>query len=59
MTRVLDATSFLARSNSGFVAQLYARYLANPEAVDASWRQYFDELGDDAIEITAELQGPS
>ena len=59
MTRAMDATSFLARSNSSFVAQLYARYLANPEAVDASWRQYFDELGDEATEIAAELQGPS
>ncbi len=59
MTRALDTTSFLSRSNSEFVARLYARYLADPNAVDASWRRYFGELGDDPIEIAAELQGPS
>jgi 2-oxoglutarate dehydrogenase E1 component len=29
--------------NVGFVEELYAQYLENPESVDASWRAYFDE----------------
>jgi 2-oxoglutarate dehydrogenase E1 component len=28
--------------NVGFVEELYAQYLENPEAVDPSWRAYFD-----------------
>jgi 2-oxoglutarate dehydrogenase E1 component len=28
--------------NSGFVEELYAQYLENPESVDASWRAHFD-----------------
>jgi 2-oxoglutarate dehydrogenase E1 component len=28
--------------NAGFVEELYAQYLENPESVDASWRSYFD-----------------
>src|SRR5262249_32545766 len=29
--------------NVGLVEELYAQYLENPEAVDPSWRAYFDE----------------
>lgn len=29
--------------NTGFVEELYAQYLENPESVDASWRSYFDD----------------
>ena len=28
--------------NTGFVEELYARYLENPDSVDPSWRSYFD-----------------
>jgi 2-oxoglutarate dehydrogenase E1 component len=28
--------------NTGFVEELYAQYLENPESVDPSWRSYFD-----------------
>ncbi|APR75047.1 2-oxoglutarate dehydrogenase E1 component [Minicystis rosea] len=28
--------------NTGFVEELYAQYLENPESVDAGWRKYFD-----------------
>ena len=28
--------------NTGFVEELYAQYLENPESVDASWRSHFD-----------------
>ena len=59
MAPALDATSFLSRSNSEFVGQLYARYLKNPASVDPSWQAYFDGLGDDASDVTAELQGAS
>src|SRR5687767_4069456 len=28
--------------NTGFVEELYAQYLENPESVDPSWRSFFD-----------------
>ena len=62
MTQASDATSFLSRSNSVFVEQLYARYLKNPASVDPSWQAYFDGLGDNADnadDVAAALQGPS
>lgn len=42
--RELEQTSFLYGGNSSFIEELYARYLADPASVDASWRAYFDEL---------------
>ncbi len=44
----LDGTTFLTGANAGFIAELYARFLENPDAVDESWRRFFSELGDDA-----------
>src|SRR5262249_19758398 len=55
----LDGTTFLTGANAGFIADLYARFLKNPDAVDASWRRFFSELDDDAAAALAELRGPS
>ncbi len=43
--RELEQTAFLYGGNGAFIEDLYARYLADPAAVDPSWRSYFDELG--------------
>ena len=59
MTRALDITSLLSSGSGPFLARLYARYLADPDSVDASWRRDFDALGDDAAAIAADLRGPS
>ena len=40
--------SFLYGANSTFIEELYQRYLANPESVDASWQGFFKSLGDPA-----------
>jgi 2-oxoglutarate dehydrogenase E1 component len=45
---LLEATSFLSGANAGFVEQLYAQWLEDPESVEPSWRQWFAELGIDA-----------
>jgi 2-oxoglutarate dehydrogenase E1 component len=42
---LLEATSFLSGANAGFVEQLYAQWLQDPESVEPSWRQWFAELG--------------
>ena len=44
----IDPNTFLSGPNADFIAELYARYLEDPDAVDASWRRFFAELGDDA-----------
>ena len=58
-TAELEASSFLYGSNSAFIEQLYQRYLASPNSVDASWQQFFATLGDDADSVLAEARGAS
>ncbi|MCC3861663.1 2-oxoglutarate dehydrogenase E1 component [Pseudemcibacter aquimaris] len=35
-------------SSGAFVEEMFARYTRDPNSVDASWQQYFQELADDA-----------
>ncbi|MDP6565842.1 MAG: 2-oxoglutarate dehydrogenase E1 component, partial [Alphaproteobacteria bacterium] len=58
-TAELEGSSFLFGANSAFIEQLYQRYLASPSSVDASWQQFFAELGDDADTVIAEVRGAS
>jgi 2-oxoglutarate dehydrogenase E1 component len=55
----IDGTTFLTGGNAGFIAELYSRFLDDPNAVDESWRRFFSELGDDVAGALAELRGPS
>ena len=41
---MLTATP-LAAGNDAYVEAMYERYLAQPDAVDAHWRDYFASLG--------------
>ncbi|HEU0157184.1 MAG TPA: 2-oxoglutarate dehydrogenase E1 component, partial [Stellaceae bacterium] len=43
-----DAATFLSGANAGFIADLYTRFLEDPASVDASWREFFAGLGEDA-----------
>ncbi len=45
--------------SSAYLTDLYAQYRANRNAVDASWAQFFESLGDDANTLMAELHGAS
>jgi 2-oxoglutarate dehydrogenase E1 component len=58
-TAQLESSSFLYGTNSAFIEQLYRRYLASPNSVDASWQQFFASLGDDAESVIAEVKGAS
>ena len=55
----LERTSFLYGTNAGFVEELYARYLNDPASVDAEWRAFFDELGDERENVLKEVRGAS
>ncbi|HUH84398.1 MAG TPA: thiamine pyrophosphate-dependent enzyme, partial [Stellaceae bacterium] len=54
----LDQNNFLTGQNSAFIAELYARYLEDPNAVDPSWRQFFAELADPPEAVRRDLEGP-
>ncbi len=45
MSQLRD-TTYLFGSNSIYVAEIYERYLANPNSVDPSWKTLFDQLKD-------------
>ncbi|MEM1375367.1 MAG: 2-oxoglutarate dehydrogenase E1 component, partial [Pseudomonadota bacterium] len=53
------ASSFMQGHNAEYLEQLYARYAADPSAVDAAWADFFAGLGDAEIEVKAEAEGPS
>jgi 2-oxoglutarate dehydrogenase E1 component len=42
LMKEFEASSNLYGSNAPYVEELYEQYLADPNAVDASWRQVFD-----------------
>ncbi len=59
----MDKFSFLNAAHTGFIADLYEQYLTNPDAVEPSWRSFFQgydlanenySLTDDD-EITSEI----
>ncbi|ODA68158.1 2-oxoglutarate dehydrogenase E1 component [Methyloligella halotolerans] len=56
---VFARTSFLHGANAAYMEQLYARYKRDPGAVDAEWRQFFEDLGDDGDAVLREAEGPS
>ncbi|MDA1098231.1 MAG: 2-oxoglutarate dehydrogenase E1 component [Proteobacteria bacterium] len=53
----LEGSSFLFGANSAFIEQLYQRFLSSPSSVDASWQHFFNELGDEAEAVVAEVRG--
>ncbi len=55
----IDSTTFLTGANAGFIADLHARYLKDPASVDASWRRFFSEIGDDVPAALGELRAAS
>ncbi len=55
----LDGATFLTGANAGFIAELYARFLEDPDTVDESWRRFFSEMGDDLSTVLTELRVPA
>lgn len=59
MTRDIIQSSFLTGHNAIFLEQLYSAYVQNPNAVDPTWRQFFEGLGDGAEQILKQAVGAS
>ena len=54
----LSAT-FLSGANAPFIAELYERYIQDPNAVDPSWGRFFAELKDEPPAVANDWGGPS
>ncbi len=55
---VFHASSFMQGQNAVYLEQLHARYAEDRQAVDESWRDFFDQL-DEVADPKAEAAGPS
>ncbi|TCS63600.1 2-oxoglutarate dehydrogenase E1 component [Varunaivibrio sulfuroxidans] len=51
--------TFLNGTNAAFVAELYTRYLKDPDSIDSSWKTYFEALGDNEKAVFDDLVGAS
>ena len=52
-------TSFLTKSNSAFIENMYIRYIEKDPNLPLSWKDYFDTLNDDIKSVVKELEGLS
>jgi len=59
MTQKFSDTMYEYGANSTYIAEIYEQYLINPNSVDASWKQYFDSLGDNPAQVASDFGGPS
>src|SRR6202789_720228 len=59
LNEVLAETSFLYGGNAGFVEDLHARWAADPNSVEPSWRAFFDSIRDKASEVVEAAAQPS
>src|SRR5580765_4390532 len=52
-------TSFLYGGNAAYIEDLYAKYEADPAAIDAEWRAFFQSLKDEKSDVVKSAQGAS
>ena len=55
----LKKTSFLNKSNSAFIEQMYLKFINNDSDLPESWRNYFEGIGEEVDIIAKEINGPS
>jgi len=54
-----SAQTFLTGTNATYIAEMYARFLEDPQSVDGSWADFFADLADDAKALLDEMHGAS
>jgi len=54
-----EQTSFLSKSNSAFIEEMYSKYVERDPTLPESWKNYFETLGEDLNLIVKEIEGPS
>ena len=52
-------TSFLSKSNSLFIEEMYLRFIKNDPTLAQNWKDYFRSLGEDLTSVAKEIEGPS
>ncbi len=51
--------TFLNKSNSGFIEEMYIKFIEGDQNLPESWRIYFESLNEDLEVISKEIQGPN
>ena len=51
--------SFLNKSNSGFIEEMYIKFIEGDPNLPESWRNYFEDLNEDLEIISKEIRGPN
>ena len=54
-----EKTSFLSKSNSAFIEQMYLKFIKKDKDLPESWSNYFEGIGDELNVIAKEINGPS
>ena len=54
-----DKTSFLSKSNSAFIENMYLKYFEGDPELPQGWKDFFDGLGEEKKDILNEVYGPS
>ena len=57
--RKFEETSFLSKSNSSFIEQMYLKYLNKDTDLPDGWKKYFEGLNEETSIAIKELKGPS
>jgi 2-oxoglutarate dehydrogenase E1 component len=52
-------SSFLYGGNAAYIEDLYARFEADPNSLDAEWRDFFGSLKDNAADVEKSARGAS
>ena len=52
-------TAFLTKSNSAFIEEMYVKFINKDPNLPDSWKEYFNEIGDEADVVIKEINGPS
>ena len=54
-----EKTSFLSKSNSAFIEQMYLKFINKDKDLPESWQSYFEGMSEDLSMIAKEINGPS
>ena len=52
-------TSFLNKSNSAFIEQMYLKFVNKDPDIPESWKKYFLDIGEEIDLVVKEINGPS
>ncbi len=54
-----EKSSFLSKSNSAFIEEMYIRFIEKDPNLPISWKKYFETLDDDIQSVIKEIESPT